>query len=435
MSTDEAFLRDVCEHPDDDTPRLVYADWLEDHGQAGRAEFIRVECELERTEEYGPRWRQLSARQLALIRAHKKEWVKPFQGWTHSVHFRRGFVESVLMNLPRFRSRAAELFRLAPVREVNFTRLSTGEGRVPPADMEALAAVPELRRARSLGFARQFLGDAALQAFLNAADLRNVERLSLDLCQLTTPGIEALVATPGLAGQTTLSLSNNFLGDAPVAALLRDPPFLLRALDLARTDLTNAGARALAAAPALSRLRDLALWGNPRLTDVGFRALVESPHLAALTHLRCGAFSIVSALTDASLRALAQSPRPPRLATLDLEGAQVGDLGVAALADYPHLDALRRLNLAKGRARRLPPAAVRITDEGARVLAALPQLAGLRWLNLENNALTDAGAQALLASPYLAGLGHLNLKGTPVSPETQRAFRKRYGPGVCTFSR
>jgi uncharacterized protein (TIGR02996 family) len=45
-----AFLRDICEHPDDDTPRLIYADWLDERGapkDRERAEFIRVQCRLE----------------------------------------------------------------------------------------------------------------------------------------------------------------------------------------------------------------------------------------------------------------------------------------------------------------------------------------------------------------------------------------------------
>jgi uncharacterized protein (TIGR02996 family) len=46
MTSDEAFLRDICEHPEDDAPRLVYADWLEEHGNPERAEFIRVQCRL-----------------------------------------------------------------------------------------------------------------------------------------------------------------------------------------------------------------------------------------------------------------------------------------------------------------------------------------------------------------------------------------------------
>lgn len=48
MTPAEAFLADIIEHPDDDAPRLIYADWLEDHGDASRAEFIRVQCELAR---------------------------------------------------------------------------------------------------------------------------------------------------------------------------------------------------------------------------------------------------------------------------------------------------------------------------------------------------------------------------------------------------
>jgi uncharacterized protein (TIGR02996 family) len=56
VSTEAAILRAVCDRPEDDLPRLVYADWLEDHAgytpdpdAAGtRAEFIRVQVELAR---------------------------------------------------------------------------------------------------------------------------------------------------------------------------------------------------------------------------------------------------------------------------------------------------------------------------------------------------------------------------------------------------
>lgn len=47
--TDTIFLGllgEVCSAPDDDIPRLVLADWLEEHGQSERAEFVRVQCEL-----------------------------------------------------------------------------------------------------------------------------------------------------------------------------------------------------------------------------------------------------------------------------------------------------------------------------------------------------------------------------------------------------
>lgn len=46
MNTREAFLADIIANPADDAVRLIYADWLDDQGEAERAEFIRVQCRL-----------------------------------------------------------------------------------------------------------------------------------------------------------------------------------------------------------------------------------------------------------------------------------------------------------------------------------------------------------------------------------------------------
>lgn len=40
MSDGEALLKAILEQPDDDTPRLVYADWLLENGLGLRADFI-----------------------------------------------------------------------------------------------------------------------------------------------------------------------------------------------------------------------------------------------------------------------------------------------------------------------------------------------------------------------------------------------------------
>jgi uncharacterized protein (TIGR02996 family) len=40
------FLQAIRTDPDDDTVRLVYADWLDDRGEGDRAEFIRVQVKL-----------------------------------------------------------------------------------------------------------------------------------------------------------------------------------------------------------------------------------------------------------------------------------------------------------------------------------------------------------------------------------------------------
>jgi uncharacterized protein (TIGR02996 family) len=49
MTDRDSLLAAIREHPEEDTPRLVYADWLDEHGEAERAGFIRAQCELART--------------------------------------------------------------------------------------------------------------------------------------------------------------------------------------------------------------------------------------------------------------------------------------------------------------------------------------------------------------------------------------------------
>src|SRR5436190_18493696 len=74
MDQRQAFLSDICEHPDDDAPRLVFADWLSDHGEADRAEFIRVQIELAKLAEDDPRRPALSRREEELWEAHEDRW-------------------------------------------------------------------------------------------------------------------------------------------------------------------------------------------------------------------------------------------------------------------------------------------------------------------------------------------------------------------------
>jgi uncharacterized protein (TIGR02996 family) len=51
MREREALLEAIFAAADDDLPRLVYADWLDDHGEADQAEFIRA----------SPNWKIASA--------------------------------------------------------------------------------------------------------------------------------------------------------------------------------------------------------------------------------------------------------------------------------------------------------------------------------------------------------------------------------------
>jgi uncharacterized protein (TIGR02996 family) len=42
VTHDDAFLQAILESPDDNMSRLVYADYLDEHGDPERADFIRV---------------------------------------------------------------------------------------------------------------------------------------------------------------------------------------------------------------------------------------------------------------------------------------------------------------------------------------------------------------------------------------------------------
>lgn len=46
MTLEEVLLQEICANPNDDTPRLVYADWLDENGHEERAHYIRVKCGL-----------------------------------------------------------------------------------------------------------------------------------------------------------------------------------------------------------------------------------------------------------------------------------------------------------------------------------------------------------------------------------------------------
>jgi len=93
MSQEEAFLRSVLADPADDTPRLVYADWLDDNGRPERAEFIRVQIERARLDEDDPRHDPLEERERGLLRAHENEWLGDAGRLLSAPEFRRGFVE------------------------------------------------------------------------------------------------------------------------------------------------------------------------------------------------------------------------------------------------------------------------------------------------------------------------------------------------------
>src|SRR5262249_2208085 len=100
-----AFFRAVIEAPDDDPPRLVYADWLDDRawpGDVARAEFIRLSVRLSRTEGLPPEERAtLARRESDLLQSHREKWLQHLPLYIDEAVFVRGFVERIRINRPQ----------------------------------------------------------------------------------------------------------------------------------------------------------------------------------------------------------------------------------------------------------------------------------------------------------------------------------------------
>lgn len=73
MTNEKAFLVVIIDKPDDDSLRLLFADWFDEHGQSDRAEFIRLQVRMAQRPD-APEWPDLSGRAKNLLRAHAKEW-------------------------------------------------------------------------------------------------------------------------------------------------------------------------------------------------------------------------------------------------------------------------------------------------------------------------------------------------------------------------
>jgi uncharacterized protein (TIGR02996 family) len=87
-----ALIRGVCETPEDDTVRLVYADWLEEHDQPEHAEFIRVQIGRARKEQ------QLTAAGVKNVRS---EPGKREQELFQRIHFDWGFGDGAISTYPQ----------------------------------------------------------------------------------------------------------------------------------------------------------------------------------------------------------------------------------------------------------------------------------------------------------------------------------------------
>src|SRR5262249_38181779 len=115
-----AFLEAIRESPEDDALHLVYADWLEEHGQDDRAEFVRCQVDLARLPPAHPRYPELHLRQLDLLEERERDWLGAWADRLGRWEWRRGLLHSATVLPDVFVRHGADLFARHPVRRLAF---------------------------------------------------------------------------------------------------------------------------------------------------------------------------------------------------------------------------------------------------------------------------------------------------------------------------
>src|SRR5262245_59429136 len=107
-----ALLRAAKRQPDDDAPRLVLADWLQEHGDdedRARAEYIRLDLRLARMQDHIVEDEAVKRRDFDLFAGHWRQWcctpkanMPPFFSIPRGLLKVRGTLAEVLGRVSKF---------------------------------------------------------------------------------------------------------------------------------------------------------------------------------------------------------------------------------------------------------------------------------------------------------------------------------------------
>ncbi|MGL6075613.1 MAG: TIGR02996 domain-containing protein [Fimbriiglobus sp.] len=277
MTDDElALVMGIATNPDADLPRLVYADWLEEHDRGIYAEFIRLQCEIARLE-VGPRdiidqnvplWR----RQQEILDDHLMELVPSFTEirqqhfLTLNARFQRGFLDDVAMSFQSFVMNAIWLDRqLVPFRRFRVA--------ATPGDFHQLLHLSDNRHERLTELAIENMGDSEVMLLPEprlwpklvglvvtsspypnqdwipfiTQTMPHLRELVLPYNQMTDLDVMRWLETGFFAQLETINLAANVFGDQAALELADRFPKtnVLKSLDLRRNPMTSVGQNAL----------------------------------------------------------------------------------------------------------------------------------------------------------------------------------------------
>ncbi len=216
-------LEAIIAAPDDDVPRLIYADWLEDQGQSERAGFIRAQVAEDRYWVRDPHGMPILGRdhthlrpeiipfvidpQLALGGAEVNPEDEDGERLEILYYFRRGFIEAVVTGGPRTAEwlvgQAPFLFCRTPLQLLRLALFEqfTQRPLLSTSSLLPLLSLPSISRLRTLDLGHWGMGDSLAEALL-ASSLTPRTRLFLVGNRLSPDACRALEVRFGESVQT-----------------------------------------------------------------------------------------------------------------------------------------------------------------------------------------------------------------------------------------
>jgi uncharacterized protein (TIGR02996 family) len=373
----DALYAAVCAAPDDDTPRLVLADWLDEHDDPHRAAYMRTEVQLHRLGENDP---HASACFGAFFAMGEYDW-------------------------PSYHDPAAVSPAVARISELH----KESRKHAKKAEARWKAVLGKRAAGRVISYQRGFPYCIAISNARQYAQAvaklppENLPGYNLFLHDASRPGFDDLLACKNFAGATGFTVFGVCSGD-PVRKLGAQPAvrnFRRLSINFAESDpdiLT-----AIATQPNWCALESLsvseALSGRSARLDVP-EEFATATHLRTLTHLNLS----INGLTDGGLGHLTKL-RLPRLRSLDVGSNRLGAGAVGLVSGtFPELRHLDASSNAIGNGGTAP-----LVDYHAK----LPLLASL---NLARNGITDPKLlAALLAGPCFPALVGLSLRENTIA--------------------
>ena len=228
MSSDrDALLAAVLANPDDDVPRLVYADYLEEAGgeaNVARARFIRAEVTAEQLPEDDPERERLESLAARQFNRYSFTWNSEIPGWDGvncGVTYRRGFAADLSIRIDRFISDGNRLFAAAP-----FTALRLRQPDSLPRGLTRFVG-PDLSRITTLQVGPDEWYSCErirlVEWVLEMESLSNLHRLILSQMAVGCDNVQHLIAAisspSSVPALTAINLSLNRLGDAGASYL------------------------------------------------------------------------------------------------------------------------------------------------------------------------------------------------------------------------